>query len=138
MKKNITFTKIYDHPVSKVWDALTSSKALSEWLMDTEDFKAEIGHHFKFTTTPQGSFDGIIHCCVKELIPNKRLVYSWGNGKLDTLVSFQLHEQEGKTVLNFEHSGFESLMERLVVRNMLARGWRKKLLSVMLPQYLSK
>lgn len=138
MKKNIQFKTTYHHPIGKVWKAITTKEGLSTWLMPTSNFESVVGHTFQFNTTPRGSFDGVIHCKVLEVKAPNKVVISWTNGDLDTIVTFLLRKDGNKTHLDFEHAGFEGLMNRLIVRNLLAKGWKKTILTVLLPQYLQK
>jgi Zn-dependent protease with chaperone function len=60
MKADITVDKTYDHPIERVWAALTSAEALSAWLMPN-DFQPTVGHEFTFRTDPAPGFDGTVH-----------------------------------------------------------------------------
>ena len=137
MKKSIKLTKTYDFPVEKVWQALTDQKAMSEWLMPC-NFEPKIGHQFEFKTKPAPGFDGIVHCEVLELVEKKFLSFSWSGGSLkDTLVTFKLTPEGDKTRLDFEHSGFEGFVNSVIIRRILSNGWKKKILVIQLPKYLS-
>lgn len=136
MQKSIKLKTTYPHPIEKVWAALTDAQAMSQWLMPC-DIKAEVGYHFQFRTKPYPGFDGLVHCEVLEVIPQEKLVFSWtGGGLQNTKVSFHLRPDGEQTVLHFEHSGFAGLLNRLIARNILARGWKRKILTVQLPEYL--
>ena len=137
MGKSIKLTRVYEAPLEKVWQALTDQKAMSEWLMPC-DFEPKIGHKFQFRTKSYPGFDGIVNCEVLELRENELLSFSWSGGSLkNTVVTFKLLPENGKTRLDFEHSGFEGLVNSLIVRKILSNGWKKKILSVQLPNYLS-
>ena len=138
MTRTINLTTTYKHPVSKVWKALTDKAALSQWLMPT-DFEPIVGHKFQFKTKPQGNFDGIVNCEVLEIVEEKRISYSWSAGKsLRTEVVFELTPMGNETRLDFQHKGFEGLLDRLIARNILAAGWKRKILTRLLPEYLAK
>jgi len=138
MGKSIKLTRVYEAPLEKVWQALTDQKAMSEWLMPC-DFEPKIGHKFQFRTKSYPGFDGIVNCEVLELRENELLSFSWSGGSLkNTVVTFKLLPENGKTRLDFEHSGFEGLVNSLIVRKILSNGWKKKILSVQLPNYLSQ
>ena len=138
MTRTINLTTTYKHPVSKVWKALTDKAALSQWLMPT-DFEPVVGHKFQFKTKPQGNFDGIVNCEVLEIVEGKRLSYSWSTGKtLRTVVVFELTDKGNETQLDFQHKGFEGFLDRLIARNILAAGWKRKILTRLLPEYLAK
>ena len=137
MPKAITFTTTYPYPIEQVWKALTDAQAMSEWLMPC-NIEPRVGHRFQFQTKPYPGFDGIVHCKVLEVVPLKTLSFSWSGGSLkDTVVSFRLRAVGDHTELVFEHRGFEGFFNTLVVRNLLANGWKKKILRIQLPNYLA-
>jgi uncharacterized protein YndB with AHSA1/START domain len=138
MAGKIEFNTIYDFPIDQVWQALTQKEALSEWLMPC-DFEPIVGHKFQFKTKPYPGFDGITHCEVLELKEKELLAFSWSGGSLkNSVVRFRLSPLNNKTRLDFEHSGFEGFLNNLIVKRILASGWKKKILKQLLPQYLSK
>jgi len=138
MSKTIQFTTTYNHPVEKIWIALTDSKAMSQWLMPC-DIKAEVGHQFQFRTKPSMGFNGIIDCEVLEVIYHKKISFSWISGSLkNSKVDFVLEPKGNQTILHFEHSGFEGFLNKILTRRILATGWKKKLLSIQLPNYLNQ
>ena len=61
MARDLHFEFIYPHPPERVWAAITSSEAMSQWLMPN-DFQLVVGHRFQFRTKPAPGFDGIVHC----------------------------------------------------------------------------
>lgn len=138
MKNQIQLTSFYDASIEEVWEALTDQKALSEWLMPC-NFEPRVGHKFEFRTKSSPLFDGIVHCVVLELRDREFLSFSWSGGPVkNTVVSFQLSEANNQTRLDFEHTGFEGFLSNVLVRRILASGWKKKILTVLLPQYLAK
>lgn len=138
MSKRITLTTVYDAPINNVWKALTDKDALSEWLMPC-DFEPRVGHKFQFKSKPSPLFDGIVHCEVLELRPQEFLSFSWTGGPLkNTIVSFRLSPVGNRTQLDFEHQGFEGFLSSVLVRRILASGWKKKILTVSLPKYLAQ
>jgi uncharacterized protein YndB with AHSA1/START domain len=138
MAKRIEFTKVYDHQIKDVWEALTNSEALSEWLMPC-DLKPIIGHKFQFKTKPYPGFNGIVDCEVLEVEHQSKLSFSWSGGTLkNTTVSFELKELGNKTQLQFVHSGFEGFFNKIIVSRILTNGWLNKILTVNLIKYLRK
>lgn len=113
MANTIKHDFFFPHPKEVVWEYLTKSELLEQWLMKN-DFVPVIGHSFQFRTNPIPSlnFDGVCHCKVLEIIPFERLSYSWKGGSgagdfsLDTLVVWRLIPTEKGTNLVLEHSGF--------------------------------
>lgn len=138
MARSITFNRYYDATLDEVWHALTDAEAMSEWLMSC-DIVAEVGYEFQFRTKPYPGFDGITRCKVLEVREKELLSFSWSGGSLkNTTVTFKLSEENGQTRLDFEHTGFEGFVNSIIVRKILANGWKKKILAVQLPQFLAK
>ena len=133
MKRIIKHQFFFPHPAATVWEYLTKSELLEQWLMKN-DFKPTVGHDFQFQTKPIPSldFDGIIYCTVLEIVPFKKLSYSWRSGSgdgafsLDSVVVWKLEPNEKGTQLFLEHNGFEK-EENLNIYNGLTQGWIEKL-----------
>jgi uncharacterized protein YndB with AHSA1/START domain len=131
MSTSIVNETFYDHPVERVWKALTDPGALAEWLMPN-DFKAELGHRFTFRTDPVPPyFDGIVRCEVVELDAPRALAYTWRGGPLpNTKVSWLLTPAAGGTLVRGEHSGFDlGDPGQLSAFNAMAGGWGGKMIS---------
>lgn len=90
----------FPHPPEKLWRALTQPHLLSEWLMNT-DFSVTPGATFSFTAD-WGSVD----CKLLEIDKGKKLSYIWGDGVLDTIVTWTLTPTEGGTRLSMLQTGF--------------------------------
>jgi uncharacterized protein YndB with AHSA1/START domain len=132
MNTTIRHQFFYAHPAKTVWNYLTKAELLSQWLMEN-DFQLIDGHEFQLRTNPHPGldFDGIFYCKVLEIIPLKKLSYSWkggpGNGKmsLDSVVVWTLDEQENGTALQLEHSGFKN--KNFMLYTGMNEGWLKKM-----------
>src|SRR5882757_445082 len=81
MKKTIKHQFFYPHPPEKVWDYLTKPELMEQWIMKN-DFQSIVGLDFQFRTNPIPSlnFDGVFYCKVLEIVPFKKLSYSWNSG----------------------------------------------------------
>lgn len=106
----IVVEQVYNAPVSLVWKALTDREQMKQWYFDIAAFRAEPGFEFRFTG---GAPDGTqyLHICViKEVIENKRLSYSWRYDGYagDSLVTFDLFDEAGKTRVRLTHAGLET------------------------------
>jgi len=132
MTKSIKHSLFFPHPPEAVWEYLTKSELMEQWLMKNT-FQPIIGFDFQFQTKPIPSlnFDGIFYCKVLEIVPFKKLSYSWksgpGDGKitLDSIVVWKLQPTDKGTELFLEHSGFAK-KENLDFYKGLSHGWLEK------------
>jgi uncharacterized protein YndB with AHSA1/START domain len=122
MKRDLKFQVEYDHPIERVWQAITSREAIAQWLMQN-DFEPRVGHKFQFRTKPQGGWDGIVHCEVLECEPPRRLAYTWKSNMLDTVLRITLEPLgANRTRLILEHQGFRG-MKAVLLSFLLGSGW---------------
>ena len=132
MERVIKHQFFFAHPAETVWEYLTKSELMEQWLMKN-DFQPFVGFDFQFRTNPIPSldFDGIFYCKVLEIVPFKRLSYSWksGPGKgeitLDSIVTWKLEPKADGTQVFLEHSGF-ARKENLNFYEGLSHGWIEK------------
>lgn len=127
MKKDINQKWFFNQPPGEVWDYLTKSDLLSQWLMKN-DFKLIIGHKFQFQSTPGHDCEtaGTAYCEVLEIVPQKKLSYSWKTGKgkemtVDSMVIWTLTEKPGGTELLLQHNGFDLIQDY----ESHAEGWNR-------------
>ena len=99
----------YDAPVEKVWNAITDKEQMKKWYFDMPEFKPVLGTEFSFEG---GKDDNIyVHLCqVTEIIPKKKLTYSWRYRGYDgiSFVHFELFPEGNSTRLRLTHDGLES------------------------------
>ncbi len=123
----------YAHPAETVWEFLTKAELLSQWLMPN-DFELILGYDFQFTTKPLPQFDcdGIFYCKIVEIVPFKKLSYSWktgpGSGKisLDSIVVWTLVEKDNGTELQLLQSGFKEI-ENYNIYTAMTTGWAQNM-----------
>jgi uncharacterized protein YndB with AHSA1/START domain len=115
MRETVVLDVEVKSPIERVWNALTDSATLSEWMLfKSNDFKPVVGHTFQFRESP--GWDGVIDCEVIEVDEPHRLSYTWVSDQLgpsnlpqSTVVTWSLTEAEGGvTRLHLEQSGFQS------------------------------
>jgi uncharacterized protein YndB with AHSA1/START domain len=131
MTKRIQHKFYYPHPPEVVWEYLTKAELIEQWLMEN-DFQPIVGHDFQFRTKPMPNFNfnGIVYCKVLEIVPFKKLSYSWkggpGDGKitLDSVVEWKLQLKDNGTELFLDHSGF---MESVNIYSLMNEGWLKNM-----------
>jgi uncharacterized protein YndB with AHSA1/START domain len=133
--RDIVMEDLLPHPPERVWRALTTADLIGRWLMPN-DFEPVVGKRFTFTTRPIGDWDGVVHCQVLEVVPLRRLVYSWVGGtdsdsgkssyaaRLDSLVTWTLEAEGAGTRLRMVHSGFRSPRNDFAYDTM-GEGWRR-------------
>lgn len=132
MKTEIKHQWIYEQSPNEVWRYLTESELIALWLMPN-NFKAVLGQEFEFRTNPIPSLElsGIFYCKVLEIVPHKKLTYSWKGGPndgittLDTIVEWTLEERGNGTVLNLKHSGFNEANYSILMG--MTDGWQKNI-----------
>ncbi|MBG6129656.1 uncharacterized protein YndB with AHSA1/START domain [Aquimarina sp. EL_43] len=123
MKDVIIKEKILNHPIDKVWNAITDAKEISTWFIEA-DFKAEKGYQYIFNAS--GGDCSPIKGEVKQANPYT-LVYSWivTEKPIETTVKWVLEETEGGTKLYLEHSGISGYKGETAVEmfNSFNGGW---------------
>jgi uncharacterized protein YndB with AHSA1/START domain len=132
MNTSIRQEFFYAHPAERVWDYLTKPELISQWLMEN-DFQLISGHEFQFRTKPYPAldFDGICYCKILEIVPYKKLSYTWkvgpnpGTVSLDSVVVWTLTEKENGTTVLLEHSGFKE--HNLKLFTGMTDGWLKNM-----------
>jgi uncharacterized protein YndB with AHSA1/START domain len=107
LTRTLTIERELPHPPEKVWRALTESPLIGEWLMGN-DFEPQVGHRFKFRSTPVPNWNGVIDSQVLIVEPVSRLSYSWGTMGMESVVTWTLTPTASGTHVRMEHSGFPS------------------------------
>lgn len=101
MKDLIQVEHVYAHPPAKVWRALTDPKLHAKWWA-AGDVKAVVGHRFELDMGKWGKQA----CEVLEVEPERLLRYRFGEGTLDTIITWRLTAEGGGTRLRLTHEGF--------------------------------
>jgi len=151
MKRTIALKQILPYPPEIIWRYLTDAELLSKWFMQN-DIKPEVGHEFTFHMAPQKGWDGITHCEVIAVEPEKHIAYTYRGkatgektlacagihsdtadkaakgifAELDTVLSFTLEPTYGGTLLKMEQSGYAGL-KMVIVSLVMQMGWKKQL-----------
>lgn len=129
MAASIKHQLFFPHSPGAVWEYLTNSELMGLWLMKN-NFQPVIGHEFQFRINPVPSldFDGIVYCKVLEIVPLKKLTYSWklgpgdGSMNIDSVVRWELQATETGTELILDHSDFV-IMKNIGLFNAMEEGW---------------
>ena len=123
MRLDLAYDEVLPHPIEAVWDELTEADAIGGWLMTTPDFEPRVGARFRLKTRHL-SRDGWVRAEVLELVPPRRMVWSWtvDDGPATTL-TFELSAVDGGTRLRLTHVGEIDP----VVGDLLTSGWPGRL-----------
>jgi uncharacterized protein YndB with AHSA1/START domain len=121
---DVRLEEVLPHPVERVWAALTEAASISDWLMITTDFRAEVGARFRLKTGNLAP-SGWVEAEVVDLDPPRRMTWAWsvGDGNEPTLVTFELTPDGSGTRLSFTHTGEIDA----VIGDLLSRGWSGRL-----------
>jgi uncharacterized protein YndB with AHSA1/START domain len=133
--RDIVVEDVVPQPPEKVWKALTTAELIGQWLMPN-DFEPVVGKRFTFRTRPIGDWDGVVQCEVLEVVPHRRLVYSWKGGAdsndsgsnygsmLDSVVTWTLQPEGRGTRLRLVHTGFRSPQDDFAY-DAMSPGWSR-------------
>ena len=132
MANSVHHKLFFPHPPAVVWEYLTKSELIEQWLMKN-DFEPIVGYDFQFNTRPVPNldFDGNVYCKVLEIIPGKKLSYSWKTGPgnnqvvIDSIVVWTLHEKDNGTELQLDHTGFKETDISMFLT--VDEGWLKNM-----------
>ena len=136
----IVVEETFNAPVQKVWQALTDKDKMKQWYFDVSDFRPEVGFEFSFAGKGHKGEEYIHLCEVKEVIPNKKLSYSWRYKDYEgySVVTFELFEEGAQTKLVLTHEGLESFPKHPdFAKESFMGGWTY-LVTKSLKEYLAK
>ena len=108
--KPLVIERIYNAPIEKVWKAITDNTEMKKWYFNITDFKPEVGFEFEFSGEGKEGEKYLHLCKVTEIIPKKKLTYSWRYDGLEgnSFVTFELSAEGEKTKLILTHIGLET------------------------------
>jgi uncharacterized protein YndB with AHSA1/START domain len=111
MKNNpLIIEQVFNTSIDEIWNAITNKDEMKQWYFDLEEFKAEVGFRFKFVGGTEYGVQYTHECEITEVVPLKKLTYSWryqGYSGI-SFVTFELFNQEDKTLLKLTHRGIET------------------------------
>ncbi|EEM09176.1 hypothetical protein bmyco0003_40520 [Bacillus pseudomycoides] len=121
--QDIKQTVIFEAPIQKVWNAVSTSEGIASWFMPN-GFEPKVGHEFHV----QSPF-GPSPCKVLEIDEPHRLSFSWDTD--GWVVSFILKDLGDKTEFTLIHGGWKQADTILpkanekssVIRERMAGGW---------------
>jgi len=109
----IIVEQTFDASIGKVWNAITKLDEMKQWFFkEIESFKPEVGFETQFVV--QVDDRKFLHLWkLIEVIPMKKITYNWRYDHIpgDSLVMFELLEQNDQTKLKLTHEVIESFPE---------------------------
>ena len=101
---------LIDAPVAKVWKAITDKEDMKQWYFKIAEFKPVVGFEFQFYGEGSKGEKYLHLCRITEVVPMEKLQYTWRYDGLDgdSLVTFELIDENGKTRLRLTHEGLDS------------------------------
>jgi len=118
--------RTFNAPVEKVWTAISDEEQMRQWYFNISEFKLEVGFEFHFTAGPPEK-DYLHICKITEVIPGKKLSYSWRYDGYEGIsyLTFELFPDGGKTRLKLTHSGLETFPSNNpdLAKENFAAGW---------------
>ncbi len=133
--------RTFDADMKKVWKAITDKDEMKKWYFDLEEFRPEPGFHFTFTGG-DGNKSYLHLCRVTDVIAGKKICYTWKYDGFEgeSLVCWELSEENGKTKLKLTHSGLETFpaeTEPALARKNFETGWNE-IIGTSLMKYLNQ
>ena len=125
LSEAVVIERTFNAPIARVWKALTDVDDMRRWYFDLKEFKPEVGFEFEFTVEHEG-FKYHHLCKVTEVIPQKKLTYTWRykGHQGDSLVTFELFADGDKTRLKLTHEGLETFPKTpSFARRSFMEGW---------------
>ncbi len=135
----IVLEKIFDVPLTKVWNSITNNNEMKKWYFNLGEFKPVIGFKFKFSGGPTPEKQYLHLCEITELIHEKKIIYSWLYSGYEGIsyVSFELSSKNNQTLLTLTHTGIETFPKNnsdFAIENFI-KGWNE-IISTSLKNYL--
>lgn len=135
----VMIERTFNAPVARVWKALTDADEMRVWYFDLKEFKPEVGFEFEFTVEHEGT--KYHHLCkITEVIPQKKIAYTWryAGEEGDSLVTFELFADGGKTRLKLTHDGLETFPKLpAYAKTNFEKGWTE-IIGSSLKQYVEE
>ena len=100
--ETIACDQYVDHPPAAVWRTITEPELLAKWWAPG-DIEPEPGRRFELDMGPWGRQA----CRVVAVEPERLLSYTFGEGSLDTTITWRLDPEGTGTRVLLEHQGFD-------------------------------
>ncbi len=139
--KPFVIERTYKASPARVWSAITEKEQMKQWYFDLEEFRPEVGFKFQFSGGPSPDRQYLHLCEVTEVIPERKLTYSWRYDGYNGIsyVTFELTAGAGSTTVTLTHTGLESFPNenKDFAASSFAEGWTS-LIGASLKNYLEQ
>lgn len=119
---------VYNAPIERVWQAITDLEKMRQWYFPIlTEFEPEVGFETRFDVNSNGKTCSHIWK-ITEVVPGEKISYEWkydgypGN----SLVSFELFNNDGKTRIVLTHEKLESFRNDIhpkLAKQNFVNGW---------------
>ena len=137
---SLIIEKMVTAPPHRVWLALIRKEEMKHWYFELDDFKAEPGFEFRFYGKGHKGEQYLHLCKVLEVIPDKKIAYSWQYKGYPgySVVSFELFEEGTGTRIVLTHKIEEAFPGNNpdFAQTSFTQGWTY-LVTKSLPEYLA-
>ncbi len=125
--KPIIVEHYFIQKIETVWNAITQLDPMKQWFFDNiPSFKPLIGFETQFNVKAP-SRDFLHRWKIIEVVPNKKIVYSWKYENIngEGTVTFELIEENHQTKLVLTNEGLESFPQDIpeFARESCVGGW---------------
>ena len=133
--------QIFNTSIGNVWNAITKLDQMKQWFFENIDaFKPEVGFETQFVVQVDDRKYPHLWKLI-EVIPLKKISYNWRYDGYpgDSIVTFELFEQDNQTKLRLIHEVFESFPDDIpeFTRENTVEGWNY-FIKKSLKEYLEK
>ncbi|RYG18948.1 MAG: SRPBCC domain-containing protein [Chitinophagaceae bacterium] len=126
--KPVIVERLFNAPITKVWNAITINEEMKKWYFNLEKFRAEVGFKFDFIGGPEDGVQYLHLCEVTEVIEGQKIAYTWryDNYPGNSIVTWELFAKGEQTLVRITHTGLETFAEagKDFAANNFNEGWK--------------
>jgi len=97
----------------QIWQVITDKGQMKQWYFDIPDFELKVNSTFNFYEP--GDAKRFHHrCTIKEIVPNRKLQYTWthpSHSKGESLLTWEILPLGRYTLVKLTHSGIENFAD---------------------------
>jgi len=126
--ERLVVERTFDAPIEAVWKAITDLEQLRQWSFELlASFEPKVGFTTEFNVRKRGQ-DVLHKWRVTEVVPGRKIAYTWSYGGYpgESLVTFELTPDGGRTRLTLTHEGLDTFLPEAhpeLARESFVQGW---------------